>query len=81
MTNMLALPRLHTPTPSTRGSSAASSIRSVSSTTTPLKDSIKATKKFFKAFDPKHINKSDESLGKQANHDEAVATYFTMRRH
>lgn len=80
MANMLALPRVpKTPTASTRGSDTSSTHSAVSTATT-LKGSIKASKKWFsKAFDTKHTIKSDEHFIKQANHNEAVASYFSLR--
>ncbi|KAJ5665410.1 uncharacterized protein N7477_007858 [Penicillium maclennaniae] len=83
---MLALPRVpKTPTTtstssSRRASSAASSEHSTVSTATTLKSSIKASKKFFsKAFEPKYINSIDENLAQRAIHNEATATYFSLR--
>lgn len=81
MANMLALPRVpKTPIASTRRTSDTGSTHSTVSTATTLKGSIKASKKWFsKAFDPKYTIKSDVHFVKQANHNEAVASYFSLR--
>jgi hypothetical protein len=77
---MLALPRVpKTPATSARASDTASTHSTISTATT-LKSSIKASKKWFsKASEPKHTANSEAYFAKQAVHNEAVASYFSLR--
>jgi hypothetical protein len=65
-------------------SSDAASTHSTVSTATTLKgtDFLPNKKKWFSLgskAEPKHVNKSDAFYAKQALHNEAVASYFSMR--
>ncbi|KAJ5461199.1 uncharacterized protein N7458_002751 [Penicillium daleae] len=64
-------------------SSDAASTHSTVSTATTLKGTDSPIKKKWYSLssksEPQHVNKSDAFYAKQAIHNEAVASYFSMR--
>ncbi|KAJ5689622.1 hypothetical protein N7462_004014 [Penicillium macrosclerotiorum] len=61
-------------------SSDAASTHSTVSTATTLRGTELSKNKWFSLLsEPKHVTKSDAFYAKQATHNEAVASYFSLR--